>query len=132
MKKVAIITGGTRGIGLGISTAFLQQGYRVALCYGSDTHNAKLALNTLNTKDAMIIQADVSHPDDRELILDKTNDAWGGFDVLVNNAGIIRTGQFLEIQPEDFETVMNTNFYGPLYLSQLFANQLIQDKKDSC
>jgi len=127
MKKVAIVTGGTRGIGLGISTAFLQQGYRVALCYGADHANAEATLKQLNTQDAMIIHADISDASQRQSILDKTQQAWGGCEVLVNNAGIIRNGRFLEIEPQVFETVMNANFYGPLYLAQQFARHLIEN-----
>lgn len=129
MKKVAIVTGATRGIGLGISTAFLQQGYKVALCYGSDHDNAKATLKQLNTKDAILIHADISDANQRQSILDKTQQAWGSCDVLVNNAGIIRKGRFLDIEADVFETVMNTNFYGPLYLAQQFSHHLIKNNK---
>jgi NAD(P)-dependent dehydrogenase (short-subunit alcohol dehydrogenase family) len=129
MKKVAIITGGTRGIGLGIAKEFLKKGYRVVLNYRSDEEKAKEVLSSLNSEDALCIQADISLQEDRERLLAEVKRHFGFFDVLVNNAAIIKSGRFLEVQPEDFEMVMDTNFYGPLYLSQLFSNALVSEKR---
>ena len=127
MKKVAIVTGGIKGIGLGISKEFLKQGYRVVLNYRSDEKKAKEVESTLDSKDVLCLQADVSKEEDRERLLSETKERFGSFDILVNNAGMIRGGKFLEVSSEDFEAVMNTNFYGPLYLSQIFSRALIAE-----
>lgn len=126
MKKVAIITGGIRGIGLGIGEAFLKEGYRVVLNYRSDDETAEKVYQRLASDDVICVKADVTSATDREYLLKTTVDKWGCFDVLVNNAAIIRMGRFLDIGSRTFDEVMDCNFYAPFYLSQLFANVLVE------
>lgn len=102
MKKVAIITGGISSIGLGIAEAFLREGYRLVLNYRSDDQKAQRTLSSLHSKDVITIKADVTDPKDRVRLLKKTLEQFGRFDVLINSAGIIRMGRFLEVKAEDF------------------------------
>ena len=98
--------------------------------YVSDDKQAKYAFLEVDNKNAFLIKADISTDVGREQLITKTLEKFGRFDVLINNAGILRPGRFLEITPDVFETVMNTNFYAALYLSQIFANNLIAEKKN--
>ncbi len=129
MKKVAIITGGIRGIGLGTGKVFLKKGYQVVLNYHSDQEEAKKVLQDIGSSDVVAVQADISCPQGREKLLSQTVEAFGRYDVLVNNAGIINLGRFLDFEPQAFEKVMNTNFYAALYLSQRFAQNLVEKKQ---
>lgn len=126
MEKVVIITGGTQGIGLGMAKVFLSEGYQVVMNYHSDDRLAQQAVDDVNSKRAILIKADISTKQGRDNLLQKTLEKYGRYDVLINNAAIIRSGRFLEIAPETFEKVMNCNFYGALYLSQAFANALVE------
>ncbi len=129
MKKVVIITGGTRGIGLGIAIACLKEGYRVALNYHSDDKNAEKALKELASKDAICIKGDITQNDERERLLSEVSNHFGGFDILVNNAGIIRKGRILDIKEDDYQQVMKCNLDAPIFLAQAFANSLIETKR---
>lgn len=128
-KKVAIVTGGTRGIGFGIVQCFLDKGYRVAMNYRQDDKQAEIAFKRLNSKEVFLIKADVTKNTDREILLSKAVEKFGKVDVLVNNAAIIRLGRFLEITPAVFSEVMDCNFNAPLYLAQEFAKILIDRKQ---
>jgi 3-oxoacyl-[acyl-carrier protein] reductase len=129
MKKSVLITGGIRGIGLGIAKVFLQNNYRIVLNYRSDAVEANKAVKNLDSKDVVLIQADISLAEDRARLIEEAQEKVGVLDVLVNNAGILRMGRFLEIDESTFDEVMACNFYGALYLSQLFAKGLIDRGK---
>ena len=130
-QKVALVTGGTKGIGLGISKAFYLAGYKVCMNYRADDNQAKNAENELNAKKGqiLVVRADISKSDDRQKLLESTLDHFGQVDVLVNNAGIIRMGRSLDMKPEDFEAVMHTNLFAPFYLAQSVANYLVSSKR---
>ena len=129
MKKSVLVTGGTRGIGLGIARVFLQHNYRVVINYRSDAIEAGKALVNLGSEDVVLIQADVSLAEDRIRLIKEAQEKVGVLDVLVNNAGILRMGRFLEIDENTFDEVMACNFFGAFYLSQLFAKSLIEERK---
>jgi len=129
MKKVVVITGGTRGIGLGIGKAFFNEGYQVALIYRSDDANAQATLSKFKSDDVIAIKADITVKEARERLLSDVERAFGGFDVLVNNAAIIRDGRCLDISEENFEAVFHSNLHAPIFLSQLFAKALIVKEK---
>lgn len=129
MKKVVIVTGGIKGIGLGIAKGFFEQGHRVVLNYRGDTETASKVVNELHSKDVITIQADITKKAERETLISETLSHFGRMDVLVNNAGIIRLGRILDITENDFESVMQCNLYAPIFLSQLFANTLVAEKQ---
>ena len=126
-QKVAMITGGTRGIGFGIAKAFLKEGYRVVLNYRSDEQTAQAAQEELGTN-AFCVQADITKKEQRSELIEKVEEKWGRMDVLVNNAAIIRMGRSTDVTEEDFDAVMQCNLYAPIFLSQLFVNWLIENK----
>lgn len=129
MKKVAIVTGGTKGIGLGIAQGLFDANYRVVLNYQSDDNAAKEAKENFNSEDVVCIKADITSADERMHLLTETKKIFSGFDVLVNNAAITRNGRFLELSLEGYDDIMQCNFYAPIFLAQEFAKELISAEK---
>ncbi|PRD39323.1 UNVERIFIED_CONTAM: phaB [Trichonephila clavipes] len=111
MTKVALVTGGTRGIGRAISVAFLQQGYHVAAVYAA---NDKAAQAFYQETGIPVYQWDVSDFNACQQGIARVEADLGPVDILVNNAGITRDGMFHKMTFEQWQAVINTN------LSSLF------------
>src|SRR5208283_2895696 len=111
MKRIALVTGGTRGIGLGIARALQQEGFEIAAC-GMRA--------TCEHKDFLYCQCDVSDAGARARLLDAIRQRFGRLDVLVNNAGIApkERHDILDATEESFEQVIRTNLQGPYFLTQ--------------
>ncbi|WP_088308510.1 SDR family NAD(P)-dependent oxidoreductase [Novosphingobium sp. B 225] len=102
--NVALVTGGTGGLGKVICRRLLAEGFRVAM---SDVDAAALAAaaQELPHPDMITCQLDVTRPADFERALDQIDERWGGIGVLVNNAALTRTTPLFEISPEEFDAV---------------------------
>ena len=124
MKKVAIITGGTRGIGLAIAQEMSSAGYNIVITgRGKDAPPQGILPPT-----ALYVQSDISIANHRTRLLDTTISHFGKIDVLVNNAGIAPTERkdLLEMTEESFDHVLNVNLKGAFFLTQLVANHMAQ------
>jgi NAD(P)-dependent dehydrogenase (short-subunit alcohol dehydrogenase family) len=115
--KIAVVTGGTRGIGYAIAEALLAEGARVFIC-GRDGSYLKSALERLggNAKgrvDGMAV--DVRRYDDCCRLIRAAADRFGGLDILVNNAGIGIMKPVDQLTPEDWDTTIETNLSGVFY-----------------
>ena len=110
-KKVALITGGTRGIGKAIAIKFAQNGYNLVLNYVSDRTNLEELENEFKEYniEVLFIKTDVSNFEDCENMAKQAIARFGKIDVLVNNAGITKDSLLLRMTPEDFEKVININ-----------------------
>ncbi len=128
-QNVAIITGGTRGIGLGIAKVFLENEYSVALVYRDDAVNAKAVEKQLASTEARCFKADITKKIERDKLLDEVKHTFGRFDVLINNAGILRMGRLLDVTEKDFREVTDCNFHAPIFLAQAFAQELVNKKQ---
>jgi acetoacetyl-CoA reductase len=106
MTKVAVVTGGTRGIGKAVSIALQQQGYTVAAVYASNTDAAEQFSNETGIK---TYQWDVTDFNACQRGLTQVMEELGGIEVLVNNAGITRDTMFHKMTPEQWHAVINTN-----------------------
>ncbi|WP_456385753.1 SDR family NAD(P)-dependent oxidoreductase [Desulfolithobacter sp.] len=118
--KIAVITGGSRGIGREIALAFAREGCRIVINYISRVDLADETVKTIQTagSQAMAIRADVSRrPEVREMFC-RTIEKFGRIDILVNNAGINRRGWFEEATDEDWDRIMEVNLKGPFICSQ--------------
>jgi 3-oxoacyl-[acyl-carrier protein] reductase len=112
--QVALVTGGSRGIGRAIVKAFAAEGAKVAFVYRGSQAAADGLLQEINQAGgtALALQADVSEPAAAQTCVDKVLQAWGRLDILVNNAGIIRDGLFIQMEPDAWNSVLNTNIGG--------------------
>ncbi|MBZ5515502.1 MAG: SDR family oxidoreductase [Acidobacteriia bacterium] len=115
--KVALVTGGTRGIGYCIAEALLAEGARVFIS-GRDVGNLKSALGNLrrNAKDRVDgISADVRRYEDCRRLVQAAAERFGGLDILVNNAGIGIMKPVDQLTPEDWDATIQTNLSGVFY-----------------
>ena len=129
MTKVALVTGGQRGIGLGVSKALADAGYRVAMASlpSEDSDAAKDAVAMLGADNACYFQQDLRDIGAVEKLLDRVEGATGPVTTLVSNAGVpakVR-GDMLDITPEDYQFVMDINLSGAFFLAQACARRMI-------
>jgi 3-oxoacyl-[acyl-carrier protein] reductase len=133
MKRVALITGGTRGIGFGVAQALAREGFNLAVCGLRDESAVTNPLKTLRSlgADVLYCQCDVAQRDARDKMLETIRQRFGRLDVLINNAGIApkERRDILEATEESFEHVLRTNLQGPYFLTQAVAKWIIEQKK---
>jgi len=124
--QVALVTGGSRGIGRGIVQALAREGAKGAFVYkGSQEAAEKLAAEIGQAGGtAQAIQGDVAQPDTATRIVEKVLSDWGRVDILVNNAGIIRDGLFVRMEPADWDMVLATNLGGTFQFCRAVAAQM--------
>ena len=127
-QRVALVTGGSRGIGRGICVALAQRGYAVAVNYHGNEDAARTTQNELGAADSLLCQGDVGRADDRQRMVDMVLGRWGRIDVLVNNAGITSVGRrdLLDATEESWDQVLATNLKGPYFLSQLAVQAMLR------
>ena len=125
MKKVALVTGGSRGIGLGIAHHLAKNGFDLAINGVREESSVLDVLKTLRDigVNALYCQGDVSTNEDRKKIVEKVKTHFGRLDVLVNNAGIApkERRDVLETSEESFDQVLSTNLKGNYFLTQQAA-----------
>ena len=126
-NKVAIITGGTRGIGYGIAHEFIREGAKVVIT-GRDYQNGKTSEEKLKQLcgDVHYIQCDVAKIDQSQMIIEKTVNRYGRLDIYVANAGITDTSKthYLDITPEQYDKIMDVNLRGVFFGGQFAARQM--------
>jgi len=127
--RAAIVTGGTRGIGLGIAHALAADGWRLALCGVRPRDEVRGAIDELRAAgaEAEYWPADVAQTADRERLLDAAFERFGAVHALVNNAGRAPRvrADLLEATEDSFEEVLRTNLQGPYFLTQSFAQRVV-------
>lgn len=135
MKKVAFVTGSTRGIGLGILRRFAENGYDVVMSGVSGEERAGKSLEAIRALGAraLYVRCDIAKEDDRADALRAVTAEFGRLDVLVNNAGVapLERKNILEVGVDAFSRVVDTNLKGTFFMCQLFAKQMIEWQK-SC
>lgn len=128
-NRVAIVTGGARGIGLAIVRRFLQEGARVVIADVNED-NGSTAIQDLGSSGAVrFIRCDVADKAEVETLLAGTLQAFGPVDVLVNNAAILVGGDFLEVDEADFDRVLRVNVKGAFLCSQVVARHMVDRVK---
>ncbi|MBY0513727.1 MAG: 3-oxoacyl-ACP reductase FabG [Gemmataceae bacterium] len=125
--QVALVTGGSRGIGRACVLALAREGGRVAFVYkGSADAAAALEKDVAAAGGtARAIQGDVADPAAADRIVAQVLADWGRLDILVNNAGIIRDGLFVQMEPDNWKAVLNTNLDGTFYFCKAVARQMV-------
>ena len=133
MKRVALITGGSRGIGFGIAKHLAQNGFDLAVNGVREEKAVADALHELRNAGAEVLycQGDVSLTADRKKIIEQVNKHFGKLHVLVNNAGVApkERKDIIETSEESFDRLIATNLKSTYFLSQHVANWMIEQKK---
>jgi 3-oxoacyl-[acyl-carrier protein] reductase len=124
--QIAVVTGGSRGIGKAIVEALAREGAKVAFVYkGSEEAAKKLEASVAAAGGiAKAYQADVSDPTAAERIIEAVLADWGRVDILVNNAGVIRDKLFLQMEADDWNTVLATNLGGAFAFCKAVAKPM--------
>jgi 3-oxoacyl-[acyl-carrier protein] reductase len=128
--RVALVTGGTRGIGLGIARKLAEDGFTVVITGRRPAEEVQPVLDQLRQKSplSLYVAADVSSAEDRRYLLSTVDSKLGRLDVLVNNAGIAPRvrADVLEASEASFDELMATNLRGPYFLTQSVAAWMIR------
>jgi 3-oxoacyl-[acyl-carrier protein] reductase len=133
-KKVALVTGGGRGIGLGIAKCLAADGCDVAVCGVRPEPDVTAALDGLRQLGAAVLycRADVADRTARTAMLAQIKERFGRLNVLVNNAGVAPAvrSDLLEASEESFARVLRINLQGPYFLTQAVANWMLAQRRD--
>jgi NAD(P)-dependent dehydrogenase (short-subunit alcohol dehydrogenase family) len=135
MKKVALITGGSRGIGLGIAQQLAANGFDIAINGVRQESAISQVLKDLRRTGSEVLycKGDIASSTDRGRILDEVQHHFGRLNILVNNAGIApkERRDILDATEESFDHVISTNLKGNYFLTQHAANWMISQKKSN-
>ena len=131
MKKVAIVTGASRGIGKEIAKTLARQGIQVIANYNKSEEAAKLLKEEMEKEqiEIDIKKADVSRREEAKELIQYTLKKYGRIDILINNAGISEYKLFTEEKDADWERVINTNLYSAFVISQEVSPNMVHNKK---
>jgi NAD(P)-dependent dehydrogenase (short-subunit alcohol dehydrogenase family) len=123
--RVALVTGGTRGIGAAITTRFLAEGADVVVCGRTEPEQ----LPGADGRTAVFVQADIRQPDEAARVIQDTVDRFGRLDVLVNNAGGAPSADTATVSPRFVASIVTLNLLAPFYVAQP-ANAVMQRQED--
>jgi NAD(P)-dependent dehydrogenase (short-subunit alcohol dehydrogenase family) len=121
--KKALITGSSRGIGLAVAQAFLDQGAAVVLSAEQPVASVADLSPLLTRPDTHYVQADLSKAGEATRLVGEAWDRLGGLDILVNNVGTFREPPFLDLEREHFDFIFGLNVWSGLEASQAFARR---------
>ena len=131
-KSVALITGGSRGIGLGIAKELASAGFDLAINGMRSETDVAESLKTLQDLGAEVlyVRGNIAFINDHEAMVSRVIEKWGRINVLVNNAGIAppKRLDILEATSDIYDTVMETNLKGPYFMTQLVARKMVEQK----
>ncbi|NJL94391.1 MAG: SDR family NAD(P)-dependent oxidoreductase [Anaerolineae bacterium] len=127
---VALITGGSRGLGLLLARELGQEGCRVALCArdAEDLAKAGAMLEQWGVAEVLTFPCDVANAEQVEAVIAEVENQWGAIDLLVNNAGVIQAGPIQSQTVEDFRQAMDIMFWGVLHPSLTVLPRMLQRK----
>ncbi len=133
MNPAALVTGGSRGIGLAIAKKLAENGYDIAINGVREEEKITDVIEELRTAGTEVIycQGDIGSTTDRAGIIDRLRSGFGKLNVLVNNAGVAPKERLdpLDATEESFERLMRINLQGPYFLTQSVANWMIRQKR---
>lgn len=133
-KHVALVTGGSRGIGLGIAKELAKSGFRVVINGRRPASELSDVLSELDQLggDPIYCQADIGALEEQEAMVDQIRGEAGRLDVLVNNAGVApqERADLLEASPESFDRLISINLRGPYFLTQRVARWMIEQRQN--
>lgn len=129
--KIALVTGGSRGIGRAVSLGLAKEGAHIVVNYISHEEDAKEVVNKIKElgRESIAIKADVSNQDEVIQMVKRAIDEFGRIDILVNNAGVGPFKPFLEITEELWDGTLAVNLKGMFLVSQAVAKEMIRQRK---
>jgi 3-oxoacyl-[acyl-carrier protein] reductase len=127
---VALVTGGSRGIGRAIALRLAAQGCRVVVNYHSNGQAAEQVVQEIAAAggEALAVQADVSLAEGARQLVDAAIGAYGTVDILVNNAGITRDGLLMRMSEEDWDAVLDTNLKGAFHCIKAVQRIMLRNR----
>jgi NAD(P)-dependent dehydrogenase (short-subunit alcohol dehydrogenase family) len=123
-KQVAIVTGASSGIGLGITQALLQHGYHVI----ANSRNISKSRDLTDSADLILVDGDISKIESAKKVVDTAIKHFKRIDLLVNNAGIYIRKPFTDYTPDDFDLMIGTNVAGYFFITQRVVTQMRKQK----
>ena len=129
-NKVAIVTGGSRGIGRAVALQLAHNGAKVVVNYAGNEQAAKEVVELITTKGghAIAVQADVANADSVDQMVKQAMDAFGRVDILVNNAGITRDTLLMRMKEDDWDAVLDTNLKGIFLCTKAVSRIMMKQK----
>lgn len=131
MNKVAVVTGGTRGIGEAISREFAKNAYDIVINFVNSeekANNLKKELEEKYSIKVLPVKADISNEEECKMLVEKSINEFGKVDVLVNNAGIVIDKEFEDRTIEDWKKTLDVNLIAPFILTKLVGKEMIKQK----
>lgn len=132
MGKVALVTGSNRGIGKAIIEEFAKSGLDVVINYCHHEEEALKLQKYISKKynvSVMVCKCDISDEDEVENMINDICDAFGGIDILVNNASVCRDSLFMDKSIKDFRRILDVNLIGTYLVSKYVAKIMVNNKK---
>ena len=131
MNKVALITGGTRGIGKEIAYTLAEKNYDIIINYRTENEELMKLKKEIEQKRVrcLLLKGDVSNFEDCKKIVEEAINRMNHIDVLVNNAGITKDGLLMRMKKEDFEQVINVNLIGTFNMTKNVINYMMKERK---
>jgi NAD(P)-dependent dehydrogenase (short-subunit alcohol dehydrogenase family) len=125
-NKVAVVTGGAKGIGYAIARRFLEEGARVVIADVDDEAGPRAVAELGGIGEIRYVECDVGERLDVRNLVAATIDGFGDIDILVNNAAILVKADFLDLDPEDFDRVLRVNLKGAFLCGQAVARHMVE------
>ncbi|MGX1264255.1 3-oxoacyl-[acyl-carrier protein] reductase [Rossellomorea marisflavi] len=127
IKRVAVVTGGAKGIGKAVVKRLVDEGYQVAVL-DTDEEALRLMLEGAEGYEPFTRITDISKPDDVKEAVAETVERFGRIDILVNNAGVIRDNLLFKMSDGDWDTVMDVHLKGAFLMSREVQTFMVQQK----
>jgi len=127
---VAVVTGGSGGLGRAIATALAAEGAAVVVHYGVHREAAEAVVDAVRTQGgrARAVQADLSVPQQAQRLVEAAVEAFGGVHVLVNNAGTTRDALVLRMKEEEWQAVIDTNLSGAFFCTKAALREFLRQR----
>lgn len=131
--KVALVTGGTRGIGKGICQKFAQEGATLVFTYLSSEEKANAFADELSKSgvEVLAVRSDASKLEEAESLINQIVDKYGQLDAVVNNAGITRDNLLMRMKEEDWDDVINTNLKSVFNITKAVQRTMLKQRSGS-
>lgn len=131
MNKVALITGGTRGIGKEIAYTLAEENYDIIINYRTENEELMKLKKDIEQKRVrcLLLKGDVSNFEDCKKLVEEAINRMNHIDVLVNNAGITKDMLLMRMKPEDFNEVINVNLIGTFNMTKNVINYMMKERK---